>query len=135
MEDLKIQAWCFFQGTKACRMNCQSTIQLSRVHFGQGLHWCYALWTWGSLKKFFGNIFSEYLEKGGLPGRSHKIRCETLWVKLKTWYKLVKPKSQIQTFDSNQVQNWRWNSSICQGKGSRDKALGTIWCIVGPGAL
>jgi len=37
------------------------------------------------------------LEKGGLPGRSQKIRCETLWVKFKTWYKLVKPKSQIQT--------------------------------------
>ena len=32
-----------FQGTKACRINCQSTIQLSRVHFGQGLHWCCAL--------------------------------------------------------------------------------------------
>jgi hypothetical protein len=37
------------------------------------------------------------LEKGGLPGRSQNIRCETLWVKFKTWYKLVKPKSQIQT--------------------------------------
>jgi hypothetical protein len=33
----------FFQGTKACQINCQSTIQLSKVHFGQCLHWCYAL--------------------------------------------------------------------------------------------
>ena len=37
------------------------------------------------------------MEKGGLPGRSQNIRCETLWAKLKTWSKLVKPKSQIQT--------------------------------------
>jgi hypothetical protein len=51
----------------------------------------------GVTQEVIGNICSEYLEKGGLPGRSQKIRCETLWVKLKTWYKLVKPKSHIQT--------------------------------------
>jgi hypothetical protein len=28
--------------------------------------------------------------------------------------------------DSDQVQNGRWNNSIFQGKGSRDKALGTM---------
>ena len=33
----------FFKGTMACRINCQSAIQLSRVRFVQGLHWCYAL--------------------------------------------------------------------------------------------
>ena len=43
MEDLKIQAWCFFKAQQACNINCQSTNQLSKVHFGQGLHWCYAL--------------------------------------------------------------------------------------------
>jgi hypothetical protein len=89
----------------------------------------------GVTQEVLGIIFSEYLEKGGLPGRSQKIRCETLWVKLKTWYKLVKPKSQIQTLTVTKFKKGRWNRSIFQGKGSRDKALGTIWCIAGPGAL
>ena len=115
----------FFQSTKACNISCQSTIQLSKVHFGQGLHWCYALCGLGVTQEVLGNIFSEYLEKGGLQMMSQTIRCETLWVKLKT----------DPDLDCDQVQKGRWNNSIFQGKGNRDKALGTIWCIAGPRAL
>jgi hypothetical protein len=89
----------------------------------------------GVTQEVLGNIFSEYLEKGGLPRRSHKIRCETLWVKRKTWYKLVKPKSQIQTLTVTKFKGGDGTTPSFNAKGSRDKALGTIWCIAGPRAL
>ena len=124
------------QSTKACNINCQSTIPVSKVHFGQGLHWCYALCvTWGSLGNFLATSSVSTWRRVGCQGGHRRSGVKTLWVKLKTWYKFVKPKSQIHTFDCDQVQTGRWNSSIFQCKSNRDKALGTIWCIAGPRAI
>ena len=52
------------------------------------MHWHHALCgLWGVTQEASGSIFSEYLEKGGLPGRTQNARCESLWAKLKDCYK------------------------------------------------
>jgi hypothetical protein len=135
MEDLKIQAWCFFKAQRLAGSTVSPLFScpgftLDKVCIGV-MH-CVDL---GVTQEVLGNIFSEYLEKGGLPGRSQKIRCETLWVKLKTWYKLVKPKSQIQTLTVTKFKRGDGTTPSFKAKANRDKALGTIWCIAGPRAL
>ena len=37
----------------------------------------------GVTQDVLGNMFREYLDKAGLPGRTQKTRCESLWGELK----------------------------------------------------
>ena len=61
------------------------------------MHWHHALCGLGVTQEVLGNIFSDYLDKGGLPGLTQKTRCESLWGKLEDLYKEHTPTSQIQT--------------------------------------
>jgi hypothetical protein len=56
-----------------------------------------------------------------------------LWGQTQDMVQTCQTQEPDPDLDCDQVQKGRWNSSIFQGKGSRDKALGTIWCIAGPG--
>ena len=51
----------------------------------------------GVIQEVFGHIFSEYLDKGGLPGRNQKTRCETFGQNIRPQVRyilLVSPNSE-----------------------------------------
>ena len=51
----------------------------------------------GHTRGVVGNIFSEYLDKGGLPCRTQKARCAAFMEKSANLYNEPNPTSQIQT--------------------------------------
>ena len=57
----------------------------------------------GVTQEVLGNIFSEYLEKGGLTGRSQKIRCETLWANTQYMVQTCQAQEPDPDFDCDQV--------------------------------
>ena len=77
----------------------------------------------GVTQEVLGNIFSEFMDKGGLPGSTQKIRCEALWKKLQNWYKVYNPTSQIQTLNVKKFKKGDGSAPSLKGKAAESRHL------------
>ena len=83
------------------------------------------VWTCGLSKKCLGNIFSEYLDKGCLPSRAQKTRCESLWGQTELVYKNISPQVIFKLWVS--ICSIRvMFSTLFECQSNRDRALGAV---------
>ena len=128
METQDAQTWSLLQCTYDFKSNSQSTVHLPWFHLGHCMHWHHALCGLGSPKRCWEASSVSTWAKGGLPSRTQKTMCESLWGKLKDWYNKHKPTSQIQAFGVTNFKKGDGSSQYVKAKSNSDKALGTIWC-------
>jgi len=100
VEDQEAQVWNHIQGPEACTSNCQPNVHLPRFHLGHCMHWHHALCGLVDHPRSLGNIFSEYLDKGCLPSRAQKTRCESLWGQTELVHKNISPQVRFKLWVS-----------------------------------